>query len=89
MANIDEIACEKAGLDYKKVKSITNRISKAAKEAEEMHLCVFGGSGSGSLRFTDPDGKGNIIVASLDGNIDGGDGASLPDEDGIYRGETI
>jgi len=88
--NLDE--CEAAGLDEKKVASITRRISKAAKEADEMGLYLFGGGagypGSGTLRFRDDPEKGCLIVAVLDGCFDGGDGGSLPDENGLERGEN-
>lgn len=88
MVNEDE--CRKAGLDIKKVASIARRISKAAREAEEIGIIIFGGSGSGSLRFNDkPDElEGRpLVLAYLDGCIDGGDGACWEDDDGLMRGE--
>ncbi|MFD2257459.1 hypothetical protein ACFSSA_12315 [Luteolibacter algae] len=76
---IDEELCESFGLDPKRVKSIASRLSKAAKEAEELGLTVFGGSGSGNLRFNDADmqGPGHSEVATLDGCFDGGSGGDI------------
>lgn len=66
---------EAYGLDRKKVASIARRISKAAREASALGLTVFGGSGSGSLRYSDSGSSGvQTVVAFLDGNFDGGDG---------------
>jgi hypothetical protein len=90
--NDDEIAA--AGFDEtdkKKIASIARRISKAAKEAEEMGIEIFGGTGSGSLRFNDGGWGGSVsaalIIANLDGSFDGGCGASSWDENGLLRGE--
>ncbi len=71
--------CEEFDLDYKKIQSIARRISNAAKEAQEMGLCIFGGSGSGSLRYGHANlhGPGHNIVADLDGRFDGGDGGDV------------
>jgi len=67
--------CQEFDLDEKKVESIARRISKAAQEAKEMGLIIFGGSGSGSLRYTLNQEQGaSQEVAILDGFFDGGDG---------------
>ena len=72
---VNEEACERFGLDSKAVASIARRMSRAAREASELGLIVFGGAGSGSLRFAQNDRGGHQMeVASLDGNFDGGDG---------------
>lgn len=75
--NID--LCERYGLDVKKVRSIATRLSKAALEAEKMGMEVFGGSGSGSLRYRGAElqGPGHSDVAHLDGIYDGGDGGDV------------
>jgi hypothetical protein len=81
---------EKAGLDEKKVSSIASRLSKVAREAGAMGITIFGGSGSGSLRFYNPaDGITGrpLVIADLDGHFDGGDGACWEDEEGCLRGE--
>ena len=77
--NIDQELCESFGLDPKRVKSIASRLSKAAKEAKEMGLTVFGGSGSGNLRFNGAElqGPGHSEVATLDGHFDGGCGGDV------------
>lgn len=81
----------KVGLDPKKVQSIANRISRAAKEASEMGIVIFGGSGGGDLRIDDnPKNTQNrhLILATLDETCwDGGDGAQWEDTDGFLRGE--
>lgn len=83
---INHKACEKVGLNIKKVQSIARRISKAAKEAEELGIDIFGGSGTGSLRFDD-NGERNLIIGYIDGVFDGGDGGSMEDDEGFLRGE--
>lgn len=79
--------CEKAGLDIKKVDSIARRISKAAKEAKEIGIEIFGGSGTGTLRYYDDHDKRPLLIADLDGIFDGGDGAAIEDDEGFLRGE--
>jgi hypothetical protein len=82
--NVDE--CEAAGLDPKEVERIANGLSRYAKKASALGIDVFGGSGSGSLRFDDG-GPGRLIVADIEGQIDGGDGSVRHDEHGLMRGE--
>jgi len=82
-ANVNE--CEAAGLDPKKVESISRRISRAARDANAMGMIIFGGN-SGDLRYDDGNG-GYLIVASLDGRFDGGDGGACHDDLGLLRGE--
>ena len=83
---INKEECVKAGIDIKKVESIARRISKAAQEARELNIIVYGG-GDGSLRFYDSKVCGPLVLAQLDGSFDGGDGGSTPDEEGYLRGE--
>lgn len=83
---VNEDECKSAGLDIKKVESISRRLSKAAMEAQEMGLTVFGGSGTGTLRFHDGQDR-SLIVSYLNGDFDGGDGACMEDENGLLRGE--
>lgn len=72
---VDEEKCAEYGLDPKAVASIANRISRAAKEAKRLGLTIFGGAGSGSLRYGGTDlGGHHTEVATLDGSFDGGDG---------------
>jgi len=82
---IDE--CEAAGLDHKEIQRIADGLSRYARQAEKLGLTIFGGSGSGSLRFRDDPDKGALIVAWLDGMFDGGDGAEVDHNDGLSRGE--
>lgn len=86
MALVHGDECEAAGLDQDKVRRIAKGLSRYAKEAEELGIMVFGGSGSGSLRFDDG-GSGYLIIADLDGRFSGGDGAAIEDADGLLRGE--
>ena len=82
--NYDE--CRAAGLDPKKVESISRRMSKIAMEAESMGI-VFFGSGEGTLRFRDCDDKGDLIIGGMDGVFDGGAGDERDYGDGLIRGE--
>lgn len=86
MASINENECEAAGLNPLDVKRIAQGLSRYAKEAQKLGIQVFGGSGSGDLRFDDG-GNGKLILADLDGDFDGGDGAASESEDGLIRGE--
>ena len=80
--------CEAAGVDPEKLKRLAARLSKCGKELKEMGLEVFGGSGSGSIRTSMGfDGKGQLVLADIDGSYDGGDGAASYGEDGLLRGE--
>lgn len=81
MTYVDNERCEEFGLDPKKVASIARRLSRAATEAREMKLTVFGGSGSGSLRYHGDGKSGDVraVVADLDGHFDGGDGGDVFD----------
>lgn len=72
--------------DPAQVRRIATGLSRYAKEAHQLGLTVFGGAGSGQLRFNDG-GNGGLVVAELDGLFDGGDGASYEDDDGLLRGE--
>jgi len=53
---VDNEKCKELGLDAKKIESIARRLSKAALEAAELGLHIFGGSGKGTLRIKE---KGN------------------------------
>ena len=86
MASINENECEAAGLNPSDVKRIAQGLSRYAKEAQKLGIQVFGGSGSGDLRFDDG-GNGKLILADLDGDFDGGDGAAGESDDGLIRGE--
>lgn len=86
MAIENEDCVEAAGLDLKQVRSIARRIEKAALEAQAMGIQIFGGTGGGTLRYDDGGDK-MLILASMDGNWSGGDGAELPDDNGLMRGE--
>lgn len=83
-SNFDE--CEAAGLDINEVERIAKGISRYAKQAQKLGIQVFGGTGSGSLRFDDGN-AGRLVLADLDGNFDGGDGGTPESADGLLRGE--
>ncbi|MDH0959082.1 hypothetical protein EGJ86_19315 [Pseudomonas sp. o96-267] len=80
--------CEAAGLDPKEVARIARGLSRYAKQAEALGIQVFGGGGTGQLRFDDGARGGNLILADLHGNFDGGDGACSQDDYGLLRGES-
>lgn len=86
MAYENTAECKAAGLDPAQVRRIAKGLSRYAKEAQALGLIVFGGSGQGSLRVDDG-GDGQLIVAYLDGWIDGGAGDSRTDAAGLLRGE--
>lgn len=86
MAHENTAECKAAGLDPAQVRRIAKGLSRYAKEAQALGLTVFGGSGLGSLRVDDG-GDGQLIVAYLDGWIDGGAGDSRHDAAGLLRGE--
>lgn len=72
----------------KEVLAIARRIERAARDARKLGITVFGGSGSGSLRFDEGGGSSRaLILADLDGAWDDGDGATREDENGLRRGE--
>lgn len=92
MTYVLEGECKRARLDQKRVASIARRLASAAKDARALGLTIFGGAGSGSLRWHDPDANehrtGPLVVAHISGgNFDGGDGSEHPDEYGLMRGE--
>jgi hypothetical protein len=84
--SINKPECLAAGLDPAEVARIARGMSRYARQAQALGLCVFGGAGSGSLRFDDG-GRGALVVADIDGLFDGGDGASNEDAEGLLRGE--
>lgn len=86
---VNDKECNAAGIDPHEVGKAALSFDRAAKRARALGLFVFGGSGSGTLRFVDDPSRGALIVASLDGvqMYDGGDGATREDRDGLERGE--
>lgn len=86
MASANKSECIAAGLDPKEIDRIAKGISRYAKQAQKLRIQIFGGGAGGHLRFNDG-GNGDLIIASLDGSFDGGDGANVPDENGLLRGE--
>ena len=86
MVDIYSDECAAVGLDEKKVSRIANRISRAGRDADKLGLKVFGGSGQGTLRAYHKDRERWLIVASLQGNFDGGDGGCT-EIDGLCSGE--
>ena len=84
--NEQEIAC--AGLDRAEVLKVVRELAKYGALAKKMGLTVFGGSGSGQLRFDDHSDLGPLVVAFIpEGNFDGGDGHVVEDAEGLLRGE--
>jgi hypothetical protein len=90
--NPDE--CRAAGIDPKIVNSLARRLQSITDEAEVLGITLFGGAGGGSLRFRPKsaskvhDPLGALILASVSGPWDGGDGGYGPATDGLIRGET-
>ena len=81
--------CKKAGLDPKEIGRIAKGLSRYGRQAEKLGITIFGGSGSGDLRIHDTEGleERALILASIDGSFDGGDGSCREDSEGLLRGE--
>jgi hypothetical protein len=84
--DVYQLECERAGLDPGEVRKIARGLGRYALQAERLGLTAYGAS-TASLRFQDARDKPPLIVATLDGDWDGGDGATHLDEDGLRRGE--
>ena len=80
-ANKEE--CDKAGLDYREVKKLARNLESAAVALGEMGVTVFGNNGCGQLLFNEKNGRGDLIVARINGTFDGGDPGT--DEDRLER----
>ena len=92
MSEVLEKECTYAGLDVKEVASIARGLSKYARKAEKLGLHIFGGSGTGQLRWEEDAMAHNdhvLIVAFLDGHFTGGDGSAgyIYSEEGLVRSE--
>ena len=88
MKHINKQECIFAGLNPKEVEDIAKNLSRWAKKAEKLGIIIFGGSGSGTLRYDDGKAQGQeLIIANLDGIFDGGAGYPIEDENGLMRGE--
>ena len=92
MPSVLEKECAYAGLDVKEVTAIARGLSKYAMRAQKLGLHIFGGSGTGQLRWDEDAIAHNdhaLIVAILDGCFDGGDGSTgeIYSEDGLLRSE--
>jgi hypothetical protein len=84
----NQAECDLVGLDLKKVNSLSRRLRALGKEASNLDITIFGGSGYCTLRYADTSGKPSLIVAEIGGNnFDGGDGGIVMDSDGFLRGE--
>lgn len=80
--------CEAAGISPQTVEGIRRHLERVCREAAEHGILVFMGSGC-SLRASDGNPK-LLILAPLNipnGDGDGGDGAEIPDDEGLMRGE--
>lgn len=84
---INEDECEKAGLDINEVRRIAKGLSRYGKQAQKLGMLIFGGSGTGELRYRDDHDKGALKLVSLVGSYDGGDGGDADWGDGFIRGE--
>jgi len=84
--------CDVAGQDPAKVKRLASRLQRLANDCNALGITIFGGSGSGSLRGFDGNRDRRIdermlILATIEGPFDGGDGGATPDDDDLLRGE--
>lgn len=83
--------CSAAGVSEKRVQALSRRLAACAKEAKDIGVFIFAGSGSATIRAHVPDIRGGaLIVAEIGGPTglwDGGDGATHWREDGLLVGE--
>lgn len=85
--------CDVAGQDPVKVARLARRLRKIASECEDLGITIFGGAHSGDLRAAEANiahrglSDRMLILASVPGPFDGGDGGACEDEDGLMRGE--
>lgn len=87
-----ERECDAAGQDVAQVKRLAARLQRIAIDCQRLGITIFGGSGSGDLRAQEANRSHGIhdrmlILASIGGPFDGGDGGSSPDENDLMRGE--
>lgn len=88
-----ERECDVAGQDPKVVAKLARRLRNIARECSELGITIFGGSNGGDLRASEANKSYRgaqdrlLILASVPGPFDGGDGGCFPDEDGLMRGE--
>jgi|TARA_R100000687_G_C6445865_1_gene162814 hypothetical protein len=87
VGNVNVSECEAAGLDTKEVERIARGLDRYARQAEALGLTIFGGGGSGSLRFDDGTGHALIVAEFIGGHFDGGDGGNFNVGDNLLRGE--
>jgi len=89
---LNERECDVAAQDPATVRRLASRLQRLANDCDALGITIFGGSGSGSLRAWDGNRPRELtgrllILASIEGPFDGGDGGSCPDDDGLERGE--
>ena len=84
----NEAECDKADKSIVDIERLARELSSLGRRARRLGVYVFGGSGTGTLRCHDGDGNlPPLILATIDGDFDGGDGTSGRDADGLDRGE--
>ncbi len=86
MTIVNDDECKKAGLNAKEVTRIARGLSRYGRQASKLGITIFGGAGSGSLRFNDGNPQ-KLILAAIDGDFDGGDGGNSYTLDGYERSE--
>ena len=86
---VNEKECEVAGVDPTVVKGLLRRCEALGRDCAKYGITIFGGSGSGDLRFDEHSADGALILAPIiNGHWDGGDGSYIEDSQGLIRGET-
>jgi hypothetical protein len=88
LAHANENECKAAGLKPQRVEELAREFSRLGRAARRLGITVFGGSGTGSLRFNQDDSTRPLVVGYISGgSFDGGDGACYTDDEGLLRGE--
>lgn len=85
MASLNEKECEHAGIDQAALRKVARRLERDLKDLDRLGVYLFAGS---SITLRVADGMSNhLVVAEVNGNASGGDGATHIADDGFMRGE--
>lgn len=84
--DIGEEECLAAGKDAAVILRLARKLENISKEMKTAGVYLFGGSGTGTIRFNDGRG-GPLVLAHVGQGFDGGDGAARIGSDGLLRGE--
>lgn len=85
MPSLNENECDHALINKPMLLKVARRIERDLKELDRLGVYLFAGS---SITLRVADGISNhLVVAEVNGNAGGGDGATHIADDGFMRGE--